>query len=488
MKCFYPLMILCCAVIFMPSMARAAWEPPVCIVQDTALLPFSNARGIAAGQAGTLHVVWWNPDNGGIPGEIYYKRSNNYGTTWSQGVQLSANVDGWTDCPAIAASGPYVHVVWEDAEGPLYYKRSTNSGVSWSAQINFSDSTPWAHMPSIAVSGSNVHVVWADRRLHGGPGYWYIYYRRSTDNGATWFNEDSLCPARTDYYEDPRPSVSASGNSVYVTWQDFRDQGLSHEVYFKRSTNNGATWFPDTRLTYGAYSFYFLPRPTIASSGSNVHIVWEDTGGDTLWQYLYYMRSTDQGVTWSPWVRLVPDTLHAEQSTVTALGSNVHVACMAYAWSSGNLGIFYGCSTDNGATWSKDTLIVAPPDSLGYDHPAIAVSNTDTIIHLVFGNGNTVDGGSIFYSRNGSPPIGVESETGHSLLRLAEQYNVVPNPFISFATIPGHENERFVVYDVAGQRIGTEHGDRIGENLTSGVYFLKPANGGNKSVRLVKVR
>jgi len=45
-----------------------------------------------------------------------------------------------------------------------------------------------------------------------------------------------------------------------------------------------------------------------------------------------------------------------------------------------------------------------------------------------------------------------------------------------------------VVYDVAGQRIGTERGDRIGENLTPGVYFLKPANGGNKSVRLVKVR
>jgi hypothetical protein len=486
-SCF--LMILFCAVLFTSSLGRAYWEPPVRLVQDSALLPYNNARGVAAGQDGAIHVVWWLPNGGGAPGEIYYKRSTNYGTTWSQKIQLSTNIGGWTDCPAIAASGTNVHVVWEDGNGALYYKRSTNGGASWSGQTNLSGITPWAHMPSLAVSGSNVHAVWADRRNGGGAGSWFIYYRRSMDNGATWSVPESLTFATTDFYEDPRPSVSASANNVYITWQDSRDLAFSHEIYFRRSLDNGNSWSADTRLTNGAYSYYFTPRPTIASSGSNVHIVWEDTlgdGGNFMYQYIYYIRSTDQGATWSNWVRLIPDTIYAEQVTVTASGSKVHVASMAYSASTGRLGIFYSCSTDDGATWPLDTLILAPADSIGYDHPFIAVS--DTILHLVFGNGNTMDGRTIFYSRNGNPPIGIESETGPARPSPCGPFNVNPNPFISFTTIPGHESERFALYDIAGQRIVTFRGDRIGEGLPPGVYFLKPEDGSNKSARLVKVR
>ncbi len=484
MKQFYLFVILCCAVFFAPALARADWGPSVRLVQDSALLPFNNARGIAAGTGGTVHAVWWLPNEGGVPGEIYYKRSTNYGNAWSQQLQISNNVGGWTDCPAIAARGPYVHIVWEDGEGPIYYNRSTDGGASWSGQANLSGPTPWAHMPSITVSGSNVHVVWADRRLHGGQGYWYIFYRRSTDNGATWLNIDSLTPARTDDYGDPSPSVSVSDTNVYITWQDFRDQGMSEEIYFKRSSNNGATWSSDIRLTNGAYSYYFAPRPTLASSGSNVYVVWEETGGDSLLQHLYYMRSTDRGVTWGSWLRLVPDTLWCEQATVTASGLNVHVASMA----SLSGGIFYARSTDNGFSWIQDTMILAPPDSIGYDHPSIAVSETDTILHMAFGNGNNSAGRTIYYSRSGNPPIGVGSETGHSLPRLVEQNHVVPNPFVSFATIPGHENERFALYDIAGQRVGIFRGDRIGEGLSPGVYFLKPEDRKNGADRIVKVR
>jgi hypothetical protein len=67
-------------------------------------------------------------------------------------------------------------------------------------------------------------------------------------------------------------------------------------------------------------------------------------------------------------------------------------------------------------------------------------------------------------------------------------FSVVPNPFTSFAAVPGHEAERFSLYDVSGRKKGVFRGDRIGSGLSAGVYFLRPQEGNAKPVRVVKVR
>jgi len=63
-----------------------------------------------------------------------------------------------------------------------------------------------------------------------------------------------------------------------------------------------------------------------------------------------------------------------------------------------------------------------------------------------------------------------------------------PNPFTSFATLPGHEAERFAVYDIAGRRVGTYKGERIGEGLGPGVYFLRQEKGSGAPERVVKIK
>ncbi len=63
-----------------------------------------------------------------------------------------------------------------------------------------------------------------------------------------------------------------------------------------------------------------------------------------------------------------------------------------------------------------------------------------------------------------------------------------PNPFVSYTAVPGHEREQFSLYDVSGRKVGTYRGDRIGEGLRAGVYFLKSEGKDAKPVRIVKVR
>jgi hypothetical protein len=63
-----------------------------------------------------------------------------------------------------------------------------------------------------------------------------------------------------------------------------------------------------------------------------------------------------------------------------------------------------------------------------------------------------------------------------------------PNPFVSYARVPGHEKERFALYDITGRKIGVYPGEKIGGNVPAGVYFLMAENKGSAPVRVVKIR
>jgi hypothetical protein len=66
--------------------------------------------------------------------------------------------------------------------------------------------------------------------------------------------------------------------------------------------------------------------------------------------------------------------------------------------------------------------------------------------------------------------------------------SVVPNPFVSFTSVPGHASARFALYDISGRKVGVYRGDRIGEGLSPGVYFLRAEKGNRRPLRVVKVR
>jgi hypothetical protein len=81
----------------------------------------------------------------------------------------------------------------------------------------------------------------------------------------------------------------------------------------------------------------------------------------------------------------------------------------------------------------------------------------------------------------------VEEGPGQEV-KSVKSVKATPNPFTSFAAIPGHEGEAFAVYDITGRKVAIHKGDRIGEGLAPGVYFLKPEDGSAKPLRVVKVR
>lgn len=125
------------------------------------------------------------------------------------------------------------------------------------------------------------------------------------------------------------------------------------------------------------------------------------------------------------------------------------------------------------------SLRFGPPDSLG---------DGAGVCQLADHNGNYIPD-SIQTTGWFQSFTGVADQRSLSAWRTqGAGYKVTPNPFPSFATVPGREGERFALYDISGRRIGSYQGDRIGEGLPAGVYFLTQEDGCAKPVRIVKLK
>jgi len=243
------------------------WEPArrLTFGGSSAQLSYHFTRSLATDQEGRVHVVWYDTRDG-TP-QIYYKRSRDNGTTWGPEIHLSPNASP-QEQPAIAADGRSVYVVWHDMRSgyrDVYLKRSVDGGETWGPEMLLSVGGDLADSmyPAVAVSGAHVHVTFADNR----DGPVHVFYTRSTDGGVTWFEDHRLSDNLPS--DSWTPSVAVAGEAVYAIWTDTRDG--NEEEYFKRSTDGGVTWGPDTRLTYDGVNSW---APVLEVTGQTVHLVW----------------------------------------------------------------------------------------------------------------------------------------------------------------------------------------------------------------------
>ena len=311
-------------------------------------------------------------------------------------------------------------------------------------------------------------------------------------------------------------SFGSGNGDVYLIKTNASGDTLWTRTYGGTSEENGASIQLTSDGGYIIAGFTF----SFGSGHSDIYLIKTNASGDTLWTRTYggagydYAFSVRQTSDWG-YVVAGYTTSYRNQGQVYLLKTNASGDTL---WTR-----TYGGTDDEGGnsvqqTFDSGYIICGSTSSFGDTLSDVYLiktnANGDTLWTRTYGGTNwdysrsvqqTSDGGYIITGgtwsfgdsiqvyliktdANGNVGVEEDRQGDKETRRHGERLRATPNPFTSFATLPGHEAERFSLYDISGRKVGTYKGGRIGEGLAPGVYFLRSSDNKDKPLRIVKVR
>ncbi len=182
--------------------------------------------------------------------------TSNLGASWETKTQIvdmpSLNVNTNTQVRVVNGK---LYAVWTHSNSSIFdsvnFSVSTNGGNSWSTKkisdedtlnySNFSGNTLTLVHPAFTVgAGGVIYAVWPDsRERHFGSNIdsckMNIYLSRSTDGGATWspnmkLSGSSNYPRTSNWYVNIASKTAAGTDSVVVTWSLLRNVAIINGI------------------------------------------------------------------------------------------------------------------------------------------------------------------------------------------------------------------------------------------------------------------
>ncbi len=119
-----------------------------------------------------------------------------------------------------------------------------------------------------------------------------------------------------------------------------------------------------------------------------------------------------------------------------------------------------------------------------------SVIQTDDSCYIVAGGTSSygVGGGDVYLIKIDNNGNGEVFDLNINSLKSHARLYAIPNPFITNARIPEQENDNFSLLDITGRMMGKYKGAKIGEDLSTGVYFIVSQNKSIRPLRIVKIK
>lgn len=312
-------------------------------VNDDSGSQWQSPPSIGTDSSGNVYAVWEDYRTGGF--DIYASHMTSGGSSFATNVKVNDDINpNRQSRPELAVEpGGTVHVVWEDYRSnnwDIYYANSTDGGVTYGSNVlvTTQNTTDWQNNPSIDVDASGtVHIVWEDDR----DGNWSVYYANSLDGFSSNVKVSKDTLPGNQWTAAIR--VGDTG-TIHTAWEGATD------IYYARSTDGGLSFGSGILLNDDGGNATQGKVSLAVETGGIVHAAWEDTRLSD--SDIFYVRSTDDGVTFGPNVRVNDDMTTEGQATPSLAvedGEYVHIA-----WADardGGWDIYYTASPNSGASF-----------------------------------------------------------------------------------------------------------------------------------------
>jgi hypothetical protein len=378
-------------------------------------------------------------------------------------------------------------------DGGCYVQQTSDGGYIIAGHTNSFGNDMQFYLVKTNASGD---TLWT--RNYGGVDFEYARSAQQTSDGGYIVAGYTL--SFGNGYQVYLVKTNATGDTLWTRNYGGTDTDRGNSV---QQTRDGGYIVAGYTWSFGNYS--------------QVYLVKTNASGDTLWTRNYGgISGNDYGTS----VQQTSDGGYIVAGVTTSYGNDNQVylvktnASGDALWSRIYGGMDYDFGNSVQQTSDGGYIVAGWTSSFGNPFQVYLVKTNpfgDTLWTRTYGGaldeyGNTVrqttDGGYIIAGEASSfgnsrqayliktdayGSSGVETAEGRGQ-RVEVRLTATPNPFSSFATVPGHSSERFDLYDISGRLVGTYRGDRIGEGLRAGVYFVRAEKGKGRPVRIVKVR
>jgi hypothetical protein len=343
------------------GVACAATNSSPIVLGDATTLSTPTSVGtapmFAVAPNGKQAIAWVSAPNGGTDGRLYISVANGAPAEIRDSL---GPIEAHGEAPpkmAYAADGALyaVYIVGKEVPGerfPLSALRlvsSKDDGRTWTAPITVTDGEPFGahnfHALHVAANGT-IYVAWL-----GKP---------ENDTGAAMSMPMQSMPGMA--------GMSHAEHATSTSW-------------ITRSTDGGKSWSPRVRVDTGEACPCCRTALATASDGT-LYMAWRHIYPGSV-RDVVVARSTDQGATWSPAMRVHTDDWkfdacpHAGPSIAVDTKGTLHVAW--WTGKEGAAGVFYTQSSDGGKTFAAPTTLGAAQFSRP-SHVQLALASKNRVI------------------------------------------------------------------------------------------------------------
>jgi len=270
---------------------------------------------------GTVHIGVTHSDHRTTNPQMRFVLSTDAGITFQPSVQIGNNTNNQDLLynGGLTGIGDTIVASWTYRRPPsiyggtTYYAITSTGGTSWLPMGTSHTGGAHSKLTDVMLDENNKIYIATCQWTGSGKN---IEIRSTTNLGTNWIANTSITNQSSNNAND-MVHLRYYNNKFYAVWVHwFWGVALYDRVFISKSTNAGLNWQTPVRINDPDTIIYCtsLPttpldniHPTLAFSPTgNIYAVWADSrerqspNYDSLHMNVYISRSTDDGVTWSP--------------------------------------------------------------------------------------------------------------------------------------------------------------------------------------------